>query len=79
MMLLYFCLFVDHVSKSVVFAFGAFVYNFNDTISIFKTIYICIYYNEFIFEINFSGIMLKLFIILAILYASMWLKFVQHN
>ena len=34
MLLLYFCLFVDHVNKSIIFVFGAFVYYFNNTISI---------------------------------------------
>ena len=31
MLLLYFCLFVDHVNKFVVFVFGIFVYHFNNT------------------------------------------------
>ena len=37
-LLLYFCLFVNHVYKPIIFAFGAFVHNFKNTISIFVTI-----------------------------------------
>ena len=44
MLLLYFCLFVDHVYKSIVFIFVAFVYYFNvkrcNTISICVTIHL---------------------------------------
>ena len=38
MLLLYFCLFVDHINKPIIFAFEAFVYHFKNTISIFVTI-----------------------------------------
>ena len=41
LMLLYFCLFVDHVNKPINFVFGAFFYNFKNTISIFVTVYYC--------------------------------------
>ena len=37
-LLLYFCLFVNHTNKSIIFVFGPFVYNFKDSISIFVTI-----------------------------------------
>ena len=37
LLLLYFCLFVDHVNKPIIFNFGTFVYYFNNTISIFVT------------------------------------------
>ena len=39
MLLLYFCLFVDHVKKPIIFSFGTFVYYFKNTISIFVTLY----------------------------------------
>ena len=40
MLLPYFCIFVDHVNKPIIFCFfGAFVYHFQSTISIFVTIY----------------------------------------
>ena len=39
MLLLYFCLFINHVSKFIIFVFGAFVYHFKNTISIFITIH----------------------------------------
>ena len=35
LLLLYFCLFVDHVNEFTVFVFGAFVYYFKNTISMF--------------------------------------------
>ena len=38
MLLLYFCLIVDLVNKPIIFVFGAFVYHFKKTISIFVTI-----------------------------------------
>ena len=38
MLLLYFCLFVDHVNKSIIFVFEAFVFHSNNTISIFVTL-----------------------------------------
>ena len=44
MLLLYFGLFVDHVNKCIVSVFGAFVYHFNNTISIVVTI--CWYFNN---------------------------------
>ena len=40
MLLLFFCLSVNHVNKPIVVVFGAFLYHFNNTISIFVTIYI---------------------------------------
>ena len=42
-LLLYFCLFVDQVNKCIVFVFGAFVYHFNNTISIIVTVLFLIY------------------------------------
>ena len=39
MLLLYFCLFVDYVDNPIIFVFGAFVYHFNNTISIFVIIF----------------------------------------
>ena len=39
MLLLYFCLFVGYISKPIIFVFGAFIYNFYNTISIFVTIF----------------------------------------
>ena len=39
MLLLYFCLFIDHVNKLYIFVFGAFVYHFKNTISIFVKIF----------------------------------------
>ena len=41
MMLLNFCLFVDHVDKLCIFLFGTFGYHFNKTFSIFVTIFNC--------------------------------------
>ena len=38
MVLLYFCLFVDHENKTMLFVFGAIIYHFKNTISIFVTI-----------------------------------------
>ena len=38
MLLLYSCLFVDHVNKTLIFVFGAFVYCFKNTIFIFVTL-----------------------------------------
>ena len=39
MLLKYFCLFIDHVNKPIIFIFGAFAYPFNNTISISVTIF----------------------------------------
>ena len=39
LLLLYFCLYVNQVNKDIVFVFGAFVYHFNNTISIFVTLF----------------------------------------
>ena len=39
MLLLYFCLYIKHVNKSITFVFKAFVYHFKSTISIFVIIY----------------------------------------
>ena len=36
MLLLYFCQVVDHVNKLIIIVLGAFVYNFNNTISVFE-------------------------------------------
>ena len=36
-MLLYFCFLINHVNKPIIFVFGAFVYYFKNTISIFET------------------------------------------
>ena len=33
-LLLYFCLFVNHVNKPIIFVFGAFVYNLKNAISV---------------------------------------------
>ena len=38
-LLLYFCLFVNHVNKPIIFVFTAFVYYFKNTISIFVTVW----------------------------------------
>ena len=38
MLLIYFCLFIDQVNKSIVFVIGACVYDFKKSISIFVTI-----------------------------------------
>ena len=38
MLLLYFCVFVDHVNKPIIFVFVGFVYNFMNTIFISLTI-----------------------------------------
>ena len=46
MLLLYFCLFVDFVNKPIIFDFEAFVYNFNNTISIIATIFYMLKYAE---------------------------------
>ena len=43
MLLLYFCLFIDHVNKLIMFVFGTFLCHFNNTIFIFVTIYTYIY------------------------------------
>ena len=40
MLLLYFCLLVDHVNKPISFVFGTFVYHFKNTVSIFVTLFI---------------------------------------
>ena len=48
LLLLYFCLFSDHVNKPIIFVFGAFVYNFKKTISSFVTIlYILLSFRNF--------------------------------
>ena len=47
MLLLYFCLFIDHVNKPIMFVFGAFLCHFNNTIFIFVTIYTYIYIYSF--------------------------------
>ena len=39
MLLLYFCLFVDHVNKPIIYVFEAFVCYFKKTISIFVTVF----------------------------------------
>ena len=39
MWFLYFCSFVDHINKSNIFVFGAFVYNYKNTISNFVMIF----------------------------------------
>ena len=38
LLLLYFCLLVDHVNKLIIFCFLAFVYDFKNTISIFVAV-----------------------------------------
>ena len=42
MLLLYFCLIIDHVNKSIIFVFGAFIYDFKNSISIFVPIQQCL-------------------------------------
>ena len=55
MLLIYFCLFVDHVNKSSIIGFEAFVYYFKNTIPIFVTI--CTFLElDFMFSIGFKDI-----------------------
>ena len=73
-LLLYFYLFVNHVNKPIVFVFGAFVYHFKNSISIFVTIF---FSNKLFAKKNFrifdGALSFRLcFSMLVIYYTNIW-------